>query len=123
TSAPEPSGPPTEAPAPTTVPAAVPPTTGPPATTIPLPDLPTEVFALGVASGDPLPESVILWTRLLPGDPAASIGDVDVPLTWEVAIDDIVASGTVVATPEHAHAVHVDATGLEPDTHYCYRFR
>jgi alkaline phosphatase D len=96
----------------------------------PLPDnLPAELFALGVASGDPLPGSVILWTRLV-ADPAAEDGGVGtgepVPVGWEVASDeefaDVVASGDAVAEPALGHSVHVDADGLEPDSWYWYRF-
>ncbi len=90
--------------------------------------LPAEVFALGVASGDPLPDSVILWTRLV-NDPLADGGglpDQPLPVRWEVAadeaFDDIVASGDAVAEPALAHSVHVDASGLEPDAWYWYRF-
>jgi alkaline phosphatase D len=90
--------------------------------------LPAEVFALGVASGDPLPDSVILWTRLV-NDPLADGGgvpDQPLPVRWEVAADDgfedVVASGDAVAEPALAHAVHVDASGLEPATWYWYRF-
>ncbi len=85
-------------------------------------------FTLGVASGDPLPDGVVLWTRLAP-DPLAGGGmpmrRVDVG--WEVASDrafrSIVRQGTVVARPELGHSVHVEATGLEPDREYWYRFR
>jgi alkaline phosphatase D len=95
----------------------------------PLPQsLPAELFALGVASGDPLADSVILWTRLV-NDPLADGGglpDQSLPVRWEVAADDgfedVVASGDAVAEPALAHAVHVDASGLEPDTWYWYRF-
>ena len=85
-------------------------------------------FTLGVASGDPLPDAVILWTRLAP-EPLAGGGmpDVDVPVAWEIGMDealtDVVASGTAIARPTLAHSVHVDATDLEPDTWYWYRFR
>ncbi|MBN2623265.1 MAG: alkaline phosphatase D family protein [Acidimicrobiales bacterium] len=91
-------------------------------------DLPADVFALGVASGDPLPDSVILWTRLV-NDPLADGGGLPeqpLPVRWEVAaderFDDVVASGDAVAEPALAHAVHVDASGLEADTWYWYRF-
>jgi alkaline phosphatase D len=95
----------------------------------PLPQsLPAELFALGVASGDPLPDSVVLWTRLV-NDPLADGGgvpDQSLPVRWEVAADDgfedVVASGDAVAEPALAHAVHVDASGLEPDNWYWYRF-
>ena len=104
----------------------------PPETAADLPPLPTtlpaELFALGVASGDPLPDSVILWTRLV-DDPLVDGGgmpDQPLPVRWEVAaderFDDIVASGDAVAEPALAHSVHIDASGLEPDTWYWYRF-
>jgi alkaline phosphatase D len=85
----------------------------------------SDPFTLGVASGDPLPDSVILWTRLLPdGD---DLGTIDVEVEWEVATDDsfdeIVASGSEPAIAALAHSVHVDVEGLQPDTAYVYRFR
>lgn len=84
-------------------------------------------FTLGVASGDPLPDGVVLWTRLAP-DPLAGGGmpRERVAVRWEVARDEnfslIVRSGSTVATPELAHSVHVDVRGLEPRRHYWYRF-
>ena len=103
-----------------------------PETAVDLPPLPTslpaELFALGVASGDPLPDSVILWTRLV-NDPLADDGGLPnqpLPVLWELAadrnFDDLVASGDAVAEPALAHSVHVDASGLQPDTWYWYRF-
>ena len=78
-------------------------------------------FTLGVASGDPLPDSVVLWTRLAP-DPGNG-GGMDpepVAVRWEVAEDEafatVVASGGATATPELAHSVHVDVTGLRART-------
>jgi alkaline phosphatase D len=92
-------------------------------------DLAADVFALGVASGDPLPDSVILWTRLVadPTVPGGAIGTADpVPVAWEVAtdegFDDVVAEGANLAEEALGHSVHVDVTGLEPDTWYWYRF-
>jgi len=84
-------------------------------------------FSLGVASGSPLPDSVILWTRILP-DPldSASSPRLAVPLRWEVAHDEgfrrIAAKGSIVATPELAHSVRVNVTGLQPARWYWYRF-
>jgi alkaline phosphatase D len=84
-------------------------------------------FSLGVASGSPLPDSVILWTRILP-DPldAASVPPVALSVRWEVAEDEafrrIVAKGSAVASPALAHSVHVDARGLKPERWYWYRF-
>jgi alkaline phosphatase D len=93
------------------------------------PDIPTQPFKLGVASGDPTPHSVILWTRLAPR-PLAVLGgmtDPQVPLIWEVArtadFNDIVASDWLYTEEAFAHSAHVDVRGLEPDTWYAYRFR
>ena len=84
-------------------------------------------FTLGVASGDPLPDGVVLWTRLAP-DPMAGGGmpSTRVTVRWEVARDEsfrvIARSGSTVATPELAHSVHADVRGLEPGRPYWYRF-
>ncbi len=91
--------------------------------------LPAEVFGLGVASGDPLADSVMLWTRLssdpLAADGGAPSGDVEV--AFDVALDDafeqLVVSDVAVATAALGHSVHVDVSGLTPDTWYHYRFR
>jgi alkaline phosphatase D len=86
-------------------------------------------FTLGVASGDPLPDAVVIWTRLAP-DPLARRGgmpDRAVPVRWEVAADEgfarIVRRGTVQAQPSKAHSVHIDVQGLQPGSWYWYRFR
>ncbi len=95
------------------------------------PELAGDPFTLGVASGDPLADAVILWTRLAP-DPLATDGaggmpDAEADVIWEVATDAaftaVVASGVATTTPAHGHTAHVDATGLEPATGYHYRFR
>ena len=84
-------------------------------------------FTLGVASGDPLPDGVVLWTRLAP-DPLNGGGMpmVNVPVRWEIAHDDrfarIAGSGTATARPELGHSVHVEAAGLEAGREYFYRF-
>ncbi|MCP2252306.1 alkaline phosphatase D [Prauserella aidingensis] len=89
-------------------------------------------FALGVASGDPLPSGVVLWTRLAP-EPLAEDGSGGmrgrgvVPVRWEVAEDERfsrrVAHGVSNATPELGHSVHVEVDTLRPDREYFYRFR
>lgn len=88
----------------------------------------TNPFALGVASGDPLADGFVLWTRLAP-EPLADgggMGKENVEVRWEVADDDgfkkIVAHGTAVASPELAHSVHVEVPGLESNRWYFYRF-
>ncbi len=86
-------------------------------------------FALGVASGDPLPDGVILWTRLVAGDGAASAGALRRPVEvrWQIAHDEhfrrVVRAGRVTARPQLAHSVHVDVRGLQPGREYFYRFR
>jgi alkaline phosphatase D len=102
-----------------------------PTTTLPpIPDdLPDDVFTLGVASGDPLPRSVILWTRLVADLTAddGGVGTAPLPVRWEVASDedfvDLVVDGTAIADPALAHSVHVEADHLQPDNVYWYRFR
>ncbi|MBK1659903.1 alkaline phosphatase D family protein [Paracraurococcus ruber] len=86
-------------------------------------------FRLGVASGDPLPDGVVLWTRLAP-DPLAPLGGMPaaaVPVGWEVAEDDrfarIAARGTELARPELGFSVHAEVGGLQPGRPYWYRFR
>ncbi|MFD5869369.1 alkaline phosphatase D family protein [Corynebacterium sp. NPDC060344] len=86
------------------------------------------VFQHGVASGDPLPDAVLLWTRATshPGDvPGAEAGTV-VKLLCEVATDDsfgtIVLSGEAIAEPANDNTVKLDATGLTPGTAYSFRF-
>jgi len=85
-------------------------------------------FSLGVASGDPLPRSVVLWTRLAP-DPLNGGGMPPNPVSvrWQIASDEnmkhIVDSGTEIATPELGHSIHVTARRLEPSRWYWYQFK
>ncbi|HWO64160.1 MAG TPA: alkaline phosphatase D family protein, partial [Umezawaea sp.] len=87
-------------------------------------------FTLGVASGDPTPDSVLLWTRLAPV-PLAEDGMGGMPsraveVAWELARDErfraVVRRGTEWARPELGHSLHVDVVGLEPGREYFYRF-
>jgi alkaline phosphatase D len=84
-------------------------------------------FSLGVASGSPLPDAVVIWTRIL-FDPlnAAAMPALAYSVRWEMAEDErfsrIVAKGAASASPQLAHSVHVDVTGLAPDRWYWYRF-
>ncbi|MFD2680288.1 alkaline phosphatase D family protein [Bacillus seohaeanensis] len=85
-------------------------------------------FSLGVASGDPLPDGIVLWTRIAPeplkggGAPSRNI-----PVHWELAKDEhfrhIVQRGTEIARPELAHSIHVEVENLHSDTVYFYRFK
>ena len=78
-------------------------------------------FALGIASGQPHPGGMVLWTRLtgdgLPGQ---------VPVHWEIADDEqfqrVVAQGDEIAEASWAHSVHAEPAGLEPGRWYWYRF-
>ncbi len=85
-------------------------------------------FSLGVASGDPRPDGVVLWTRLAP-EPLMADGGMPpqpVEVTWQMAEDEalrrVVRSGTALARPDWAHAIHVEVDGLEPARDYWYRF-
>lgn len=85
-------------------------------------------FGHGVASGDPLPDRVILWTRVTPSadaTPGSGLGP-DTAVRWEIAPDPDfrqgAASGVVTTSAASDHTVTVDATGLSPDTRYFYRF-
>ncbi|MEH1709054.1 alkaline phosphatase D family protein [Acinetobacter pittii] len=79
-------------------------------------------FLHGVASGDPLQDKVILWTRLTTVDFSAPL-----KVTWEIATDDQfkqnLKTGTVQTTKTDDFTVKVDATGLQAGTTYYYRFR
>lgn len=79
-------------------------------------------FSHGVASGDPGPDRVVLWTRVQT-DPASTAGAV---VAWCVARDprlvSVVASGTAVAGPDADGVVQVEVTGLDAGTTYWYGF-
>jgi len=91
------------------------------------PALPANPFTLGVASGDPLPDGVVIWTRLAP-EPLHGGGMPPEPVSvgWEVAADEgmrrVVRRGIALADPEWAHSVHVEVEGLQPARWYWYRF-
>ncbi|MGW0181596.1 alkaline phosphatase D family protein [Nocardia sp. NPDC003345] len=99
-----------------------------PAVSLPAARAELPVFAHGVASGDPLPDGVILWTRITP-DPGAVPGSGTGPavaVRWEVAADErfavVVAGATVTATADSDHTVKVDVRGLASGRDYFYRF-
>ncbi|MGW1011957.1 alkaline phosphatase D family protein [Streptomyces termitum] len=86
-------------------------------------------FTLGVASGDPLPGSVLLWTRLAPRpfEPGGGLPAERVSVHWELARDErftrTVRRGRATAHPEFGHSVHVEVEHLEPGREFFYRFR
>jgi alkaline phosphatase D len=77
-------------------------------------------FTLGVASGEPRPDSLVLWTRLT-GTTSP------VPVTWEAAGDDrftrILRRGEATAEADDGHSLHIELGGLAPASTYFYRFR
>ncbi|GHB06590.1 alkaline phosphatase D family protein [Modicisalibacter luteus] len=79
-------------------------------------------FQHGVASGDPLSDSVMLWTRITPLDEGGSIS-----VNWEVARDaaftDLTHDGQMTASAAHDYTVKIDVRNLLPGTRYYYRFR
>ena len=81
------------------------------------------VFRHGVASGDPLADRVILWTRATPS--AGSGGD-PLSVRWRIADDErltrLVAQGTAMARRDRDFTVKVDAAGLRPGASYYYAF-
>jgi alkaline phosphatase D len=93
------------------------------------PQLASTPFTMGVASGDPLADRVVIWTRLAlaPLEIGAGMPPETMSVRWEVSSDEafkkVVRSGRADASPEAGHAVHVDVAGLEPHTHYWYRFQ
>jgi len=76
-------------------------------------------FYHGVASGDPLHDRVIIWTRLTTTDTVANV-------EWRVATDtsmmNMIDSGTVLTTNAKDFTVKVDVTGLQPNTFYYFEF-
>ncbi|MFE1379784.1 alkaline phosphatase D family protein [Streptomyces sp. NPDC058740] len=85
-------------------------------------------FLHGVASGDPLPDGVLLWTRVTPSPdavPGSGKGP-DLDVSWELAEDRAftrpVAAGTALATAAGDHTVKADVRGLRPATSYWFRF-
>jgi len=80
-------------------------------------------FRHGVASGDPLSDRVLLWTRVTPED----FNTTAIEVGWEVATDadftDLVHSGTAEVSFEHDYTLKVDVLDLLPGSTYHYRFR
>jgi alkaline phosphatase D len=89
---------------------------------------PPETFSLGVASGEPMPDGFVIWTRLAPkplqedgGMPAQAVR-----VQWQVSRDarftKVVQQGEFLTDPAKAHCVHVQLEGLDSAQHYHYRF-
>ncbi|MBY0335806.1 MAG: alkaline phosphatase D family protein [Acetobacteraceae bacterium] len=89
---------------------------------------PGDPFTLGVASGDPTPDGMVLWTRLAPEALAegGGMGAAPVEVAWELAEDEgfrrVVRRGSETARAEDAHSVHVELAGLPAGRMFFYRF-
>lgn len=88
------------------------------------PPIPDGVFRHGVASGDPLHDRVVIWTRFTPLA-ETSIPAKGLDVRWEVqsALGPVVAKGVAFARPDRDFTVKVDVSGLQPGTEYVYRFQ
>ncbi len=83
--------------------------------------VPAAVFQHGVASGDPLTDRVILWTRVSPVTPKPSI-TVGYVLATDPALTQVVQVGSTKTNPGRDYTVKIDATRLQPGKTYYYRF-
>lgn len=85
-------------------------------------------FTLGVASGDPTADGIVLWTRLAPRPfEGGGMPQHPIAVQWQIAADErmnrIVQRGAVLAVPELGHSVHVEVAGLQPGQWYWYQFK
>jgi alkaline phosphatase D len=84
---------------------------------------PDRRFAHGILSGDPLPDAILLWTRVTPDEGRTEA----VEVTWQIADDPAftrnMREGTASAEARRDFTVKVDVTMLNPATTYYYRFR
>jgi alkaline phosphatase D len=95
------------------------------------PPAPANPFTLGVASGEPAPDGMVLWTRLavdpLAEDGLGGMGERRSDVEWEIADDErfarVVRRGIETTGPELGHSVHVELAGLPAGHEYFYRFR
>ncbi|WP_425410956.1 alkaline phosphatase D family protein [Hyphococcus sp.] len=83
------------------------------------------IFAYGVASGDPGPDSVIIWTHVSP--PVGARIAAPAQIVWETASDEafttLLAKGEAETGPSRGWTVKVLLQGLQPGSTYYYRFR
>jgi alkaline phosphatase D len=82
----------------------------------------TAPFYHGVASGDPLSDRVIIWTRYTPADTLFLPADIQWQMATDLAFTAVVANGIFTTDTSRDYTVKVDVTGLLPDTYYYYRF-
>jgi len=92
-----------------------------------IPTLPSDPFTLGVASGDPTADSIVLWTRLARDVLAqAGLANDTLDLRWEISADPdfrrVLRTGGIAASPILGHSAHAEVRGLDPDCVYFYRW-
>lgn len=87
------------------------------------PSGPENLFEHGVASGDPLVDSVILWTALTPEAGTTDPIEVEVEVATDPEMTDIVLSGAYETNADRGWTLKIDATSLDAGTTYYYRFR
>jgi alkaline phosphatase D len=84
---------------------------------------PRTIFRHGVASGDPLPDRIILWTRVTPPDAGTTTA---IEVRWLIAEDErlerVASRGTASAAAERDYTVKIDAAGLRPGRPYYFAF-
>lgn len=102
--------------------------TAPATSLVPPSDLASDPFTLGVASGDPDTESVVLWTRLaIDALNGGAMPDEDIDVLWEMSttesFDEIMISGIATASPQYGHSIHVIAKPANVTGLLHYRFR
>lgn len=78
-------------------------------------------FYHGVASGDPLSDAVVIWTRVTPEDMSVPV-DVDFYISTDPEMENIIQNGTVQTDDSRDYTVKIDVKNLDPDMSYYYRF-
>lgn len=80
-------------------------------------------FLHGVASGDPLADRVVLWTRITPNEDWHG----EIPVDWRIAEDPgmrrLVGNGRLYATESRDYTLKVDVPDLRPGHTYFYQFQ
>ena len=80
-------------------------------------------FEHGVASGDPLQDRVIIWTRATPATENASQVHVTYQVSTDESFSNIVHDGVTTTTPDSDYTIKIDLVGLTAGETYYYRFR
>lgn len=87
-----------------------------------VPEICMEPFYHGVASGDPLKDRVVIWTRVTPNTQNQNPVVVSWKMATDTAMTNTVQQGSLITTHERDYTVKIDVTGLQADTWYYYEF-